>query len=254
MAVDTYEELPVGSIYYDKSFNCRGEFVPQSCLDLAQSIKEHGLQFPIVVQSAEDVELPSGYAYRLIVGHRRFIAITELLQQSTILAHVRRGLTEKQARVLNLIENLERKNITLLDEANAVRAIFSDQTPYTQMARELSKSDAWCRVRWLLSTLSEEIQKDCAAGRLSSTDAAMLIAEKEEYRIALANELKIAKAAGIGAKRRKVTFTKMKTGRGRRQIQRMLAHLMGEGLEPTVYRALTWAAGNITDAELLENL
>jgi len=48
--------LPVSQIYYDADFNCRGQFTLQSVEELAQSIDELGLQFPVVVQPAEEVE------------------------------------------------------------------------------------------------------------------------------------------------------------------------------------------------------
>jgi ParB/RepB/Spo0J family partition protein len=248
-----YAELPTDTIFYDKTFNCRGEFTPQSCLDIAQSIKQHGLQFPIVVQPAEDAgdSVPSGYDYRLIVGHRRFTAITQLLGQNKITAQIRKGLNEKQARVLNLVENLERKNITLLDEANAIHAIFPKGTPWRAMARETSKSDYWCRIRWLIPTLPEELQQDCAAGRLDASDIAMILAADDKYQLALAQEIKLARGKGESVRQRqeKVRIRRVKT---RAEIREMLANLMSQQIMPSPYRALAWAAGDLTEEEFLE--
>lgn len=250
-----YAELPVNTIYYDKAFNCRGEFTPQSCLDIAQSIKQHGLQFPVVVQPVEDVEdgIPEGYDYRLIVGHRRFTAITQLLGQGTISTQIRKGLSEKQVRVLNLVENLERKNISLLDEAKAIHAIFPEGTPWRQMAKETSKSDNWCRIRWLIPTLSEEIQQDCAAGRLGPGDIAIILAADNKYHLALAREIRIAKGKGESSRQRKLKFTKIKRAKKRLEIREMLANLMSQRIEPSPYRALAWAAGDLTNEEFLED-
>jgi len=251
-----YAELPVGVIYYDKVFNCRGDFTPQSCLDIAQSIKQHGLQFPVVVQPAGDVEngIPEGYGYRLIVGHRRFTAITQLLNWDTISAHIRKGMTEKQVRVLNLVENLERKSITLLDEAKAIHAIFPKGTPWREMARETSKSDNWCRVRWLIPTLPEEIQQDCAVGRLDTSDIAMILAADDMYQLALAKEIKLAHRKGESVRQRKMRFTKGRRSRGRLEIREMLADLMSQRIELSPYRALAWAAGDLTTEEFLDDV
>ena len=250
----TYADLPVGAIYHDKSFNCRDAFSPQSCLDLAQSIRQHGLQFPIVVQPAADVKggIPDGYDYRLVVGHRRFTAVTWLLNHKTIAAQIRPGLTDKQARVLNLVENLDRKNITLLDEAKAIHAIFPKGTPWRMMARETSKSDNWCRIRWLIPTLSEDIQRDCAAGRLNSTDISIILAADDKYQTALAQRIKLAKRKGLTTRQRQKNFTKMRRSRLRRDIRNMLGDLMSRRIEPSPYRALAWAAGDLTDEEFLE--
>ena len=251
-----YAELPVNTIYYDKDFNCRGEFLPQSCLDLAQSIKQHGLQFPVVVQPVEDVKegVPEGYDYRLVVGHRRFTAVTQLLGQDSIPAQIRKGLDEKQVRVLNLLENLERKDISLLDEAKAIHAIFSKGTSWKEMARETSKSDNWCRIRWLIPTLPEEIQQDCAAGRLATSDIAMILAANDEYQLALAREIKLARGRGESVRARKQRFTRVRRSKGRLQIRDMLANLMSQRIRPPVYRALAWAAGDVTTEELLEDV
>ncbi len=251
-----YAELPVTSIYYDRTFNCRGEFTPQSCLDISQSIKEHGLQIPIIVQPAEDVKsggMLLGYAYRLIAGHRRFIAVTQLLSQDTIPAQIRKGLSEQQARILNLIENLERKDITLLDEAKALRNIFPEGTSYSEMTKATSKSSFWCRVRWLLTTLDEEIQQDCAAGRLSTVDISMILAADDIHQLALARELKMARGKGESVRKRRSKFSQGKTAKKRLVILEMLAHLMSQRIELSPYRALAWASGDLTDEELLND-
>ena len=253
--INEYAELSVNVIYYDRTFNCRGEFTPQSCLDIAQSIRQHGLQFPIVVQPAEDVKdgIPEGYDYRLIVGHRRFIAVTQLLSRGTIDAQIRRGLSEHQVRILNLVENLERKNITLLDEAKAIHAIFPKGTTWRKMAKETSKSDNWCRVRWLIPTLPEEIQQDCAAGRLCTSDIAMILTADDKYRLALAREIKMARAKGDSVRMRKQKYTQFKRANKRLEIREMLANLMSQRIEVSPYRALAWAAGDLTTEEFLED-
>jgi ParB/RepB/Spo0J family partition protein len=248
--------LPIKSIYYDKEFNCRGLFTPQSCLDLAQSMEKHGLQFPIVVQPKVDVpQLSDKYDYRLIVGHRRFTAATKLLHWKTIPADVRRGLTEQEARTLNFLENLERKNITLLDEAKALRAIFSSNTSYAEMARYLSKSNNWCKARWLLMDMPEEIQQDCAIGRLTATDLQILMSTNgEPMQIALAREIKMAKRKGestSSVKRRLKRFGGLRRSRGRKDIHEMISYLMSERIFASPFRAMAWCSGDLTTEEFL---
>lgn len=249
-----YAELPVSTIYYDKAFNCRAEFTPQSCLDLSQSIRQHGLQFPVVVQPIADAgdTIPEGFDYRLIVGHRRFTAISQLLGWDTIDVHIRRGLSEKQVRLLNLIENLERKSINLLEESRAIHAIFPVGTPWRRMATETSKSDNWCRIRWQISTLPEEIQCDCAAGRLSAADITLILGADDKYRLVIAREIKMAKGKGESEVKRHRRFTGAKRAKKRMEIHDMLAHLMSQQIKPSPYRALAWAAGDLTDEVFLK--
>lgn len=254
MALSTRCKIEASRIYYDKEFNCRADFTPQSCLDLALSIKQHGLQFPIIIQPAKDVEgdIPEEYDYRLVIGHRRFTAMTQLLNWKVVPVEIRSGLSEKEARVLNLVENLERKDITLMDESKALRAIFPEGTPFHQMAKETSKSYYWCRIRWLIPTLPKEIQQDCAAGRLGVSDIEVILTAEDKYKIALAKEIKLAKRKGESVRQRQRRFADIKRAKGRQAIRRMLTYLMSEEIEVSPYRALAWASGDITDEDFLK--
>ena len=123
--------LPLSSIYYDADFNCRGQFTLESVSELAESIRQkgggvelRGLDFPVVVQPTAEVvgTVPSGFDYRLIAGHRRFRAVEFFLKWADIPAMVRHELTGYQARLLNFTENLERKDLNMLQEAIALEA------------------------------------------------------------------------------------------------------------------------------------
>ena len=93
--------IPVAAIYYDAAFNCRGEFTLQSVKELADSIAQAGrLICPVAVQPWTEGR---GCEYRLIVGHRRFRAITEFLKWIEIPAYICEGLSEHEARMLNLV-------------------------------------------------------------------------------------------------------------------------------------------------------
>ena len=115
--------LPLSRIYYDADFNCRARFTLQSVSDLAESIRLRGggielkgLDCPVVVQPIADMagRKPAGVDYRLIAGHRRFKAIEVFLKWSSIPAMIRAGLSDHEARMLNFVENLERKTSTFL--------------------------------------------------------------------------------------------------------------------------------------------
>ncbi len=250
-----YIDLQVGDIYYDPTLNCRSEFLPQSCLELAESIREHGLLFPISVQPIGDMEYqrPPGYKYRLLAGHRRFIATTRLLSWDKILCCVMSGFSEKEARIINALENVERKNLNLFEEGMALRHIFPDGASYRDMGLVMSKGQDWCRIRWRIMELPEELQKDCAAGRLHPTDIALILGRKgDESRIALANVIKRAIAQGDSARRRQERFAKTKRSRTRTAIQTMMAHLMTEEIPACPLLALAWASGQLTDKAFLE--
>ena len=136
--------VPADSIYYDADFNCRGEFTLQSVKELAESIAENGLRFPVGVQpwTAEP-----GYKYRLIYGLRRFRAATLFLQWATVPAVIREGLTEHQARLWNVQENLERKDLNIWEEARALERLYPNGVTLRQAAKELKQTTHWVHVR-----------------------------------------------------------------------------------------------------------
>ena len=178
-------DIPNGCIYYDSSFNCRGEFTPQSVHELSQSIKLRGLDFPLVVQPAGDVEggLPDYKQYRLICGHRRFKAITQFLDWTRIPCLVRGGLTEREARLLNLTENLERRDLNPVEEALAVRKLFPDaETPTATISAELKRHTTWVKARLGILQFPDDIQQFIAARVLSLNDVAILMKLPQEQR------------------------------------------------------------------------
>jgi|SRR5215831_7206355 len=110
-------ELPVEMIYSDDNMNCRGRIAPYDVLELARSIEKSGLLSPIAVQPYDSVP---GFRYRIILGHRRHKAF-QVLKRETIPCVVKDGLTEVQVRILNLQENIERKDLNVLQEAHAIQ-------------------------------------------------------------------------------------------------------------------------------------
>ena len=94
-------------------------FTLESINELAQSIKQDGLNFPLVVQ-------PWHGGYRLICGFRRYQAIATILKWTKIPVMIRSDLSDAEAQRLNLSENLERKNLNILEEARALQKIYPE--------------------------------------------------------------------------------------------------------------------------------
>lgn len=240
-------DVPVGSIYYDGSFNCRGEFTPQSVFELSESIKLRGLDFPLVVQPAGDVEggLPAYKQYRLICGHRRFKSITTFLGWTRIPCTMRAGLTDREARMLNLTENLERHDLNPLEEAIAIGRLFPERMTLAVMAAELKRSTAWVKYRLDILTLPEEIQKQVAARMLTMNDVRVIACLPLELR---------AEAAKVMLRVGREGVTRPKRGSPRKkrrsQINKMIERLFDGGLTGLSMRLLAWAVGGITDEEI----
>ena len=185
---DTFA-IPATDIQYDSSFNCRGAFTAQSVVDLAESIKENGLQFPIVVQPRGR----DGIHYRLLAGHRRFKAVTTFLKWKTIPATIRHDLTEHQARILNLTENLERKDLNMLEEAQAIDHLYPDGVSLRTASKELKRSTQWIHVRLRLLQLPQAIQKKAAAGLLSAINIEVICTLPKDEQVKAAKDIIKAK-------------------------------------------------------------
>jgi ParB family chromosome partitioning protein len=248
--------LPVSEVFYDADFNCRGQFTLQSVEELAQSIDELGLQFPVVVQPAEDVDgfEHEEFRWRLIAGHRRYRAVTTFLKWTEIPATVWRGMTERQARLFNFTENLEREDLNVLEEARALGRLFPKGASLRKAARELRRHTRWVQARFRLLKLPEEVQIKVAAGTLSLVDMEVVARfETPGEQIKAANDIARAKRRGRHPSETKLgrSFRYRKT---KAQINRMIANLMEHGLDGLATRALAWAAGSITDEDLDEDI
>jgi len=239
--------IPIHEIWVDPEFNCRDAFTRDDVLDLAGTIESETLLFPVVVQPREDsYEMPLGFRFRLICGFRRTEACKSLGWE-TIPANVRPGLNERQAQLMNLTENLERKNLNILEEAKALDRIFPPYRTDQSIATELKKNRKWVSVRRKLMTLSETIQQAVASGRLSARDLQAIIAHPSPDK--LAEDLLRA-----GAKRRKYEIIQRgKQKRNKSEVQALIAEMLAEGFHPNLLRLMGWAIGEVDDEGLAES-
>lgn len=248
-------EIPVARIYMDTDFNCRGAIAPMSCLELSESMDEKGLKIPIIVQPRDDVsDLPDGFEYRVVAGHRRLTAARYLLRWEMIPATVVTGLTTEDAQVLNLVENLERKDLTLWQQAKALRRSFPPDMSYEDMAKKLNKTSKWVRIRWRLLDTTEEVQDLARKGLLKVDQLRVLAYSSEKEQRAMVAEIKTA-ATGRGSGKRRYKDKRLSGRRARpiREIDEMLTRITAEGRYPDPYKALAWAAGRLSDEELLQS-
>jgi ParB/RepB/Spo0J family partition protein len=245
----------VAAIYYDAAFNCRGDFTLQSIRELAESIAQAGrLICPVAVQPWTN---EPGFEYRLIVGHRRFRAVTELLKWTEIPAYICEGLSDHDAGMLNLVENLQRKSLNILEEARAIQSLYPNGASVREAARELKQPTKWVHVRVRLLRMPEVIQQKAAAGLLSAANLDTLAGmESADEQIAAADKIVEARERGKGRflpglpRTYKRRHGSRRIGEINRMIERMLAAGIG-GLPP---RVAAWCAGQIPDDELLKEI
>lgn len=240
--------IPIFSIWVDDGFNCRSTFTDESIRELAESIEQDGLLFPVDVQPIEEVEdAPAGFQWRLLCGFRRMSA-ARMLGWDTIPARVRTDLTERQATLMNLTENLERKDLNIYEEAVAIDRLFPVYRTSGSIAKELKRPFDWVQVRRKLLGMPEWIRKAAASGRLSSSEVRFIVSSSNP-------EEKTREILKSNKKNRVRDVTRdIKRPRTKKEIQSLITKLLQEGFNPQILRLLGWAIGEVDTEGLNESL
>ena len=119
-------------------------------MELAASIKAHGLLQPVVCRPLDD-------GYELLAGRRRFEACLQN-NADTILAIVRKNLDDAAAIEVTVLENLQRENLTPLEEARGVNELLQSGKDVATIALNVGKSAAWVYRRAKLVDLIPEFR------------------------------------------------------------------------------------------------
>lgn len=250
-------QIPMDQIFSDSVFNCRGAIIPYEVESLITSIRDKGLMQPIVVRPYNHPP----HQYKIVVGHRRHAAC-KLLKMTEIPANIKE-MTEGEARALNLIENLERKDLNMLQEALAIKWFREAGLQLREVAKEVGKSTGWVSTRYLILDLEPDIQLEIAAGLLKQDQIKMLHEiPSRQGRIEAVKRIKEAKARGedqglfTPPKPKKAVMDDMreKTARNMREIFEILDLIYNEVGPNIATRALAWAGGAISTDEFFTSL
>ena len=110
----------------------RKNFDEEELNELASSIKEHGVFQPIIVKK-------SIKGYEIIAGERRFRA-SKLAGMQTIPAIVK-DFSDEEMMQIALLENLQRENLTSIEEAKAYKSIIESMNiTQDELAKKVGKS------------------------------------------------------------------------------------------------------------------
>ena len=150
VASGALRELPVGAIR-PNPFQPRREFDPDALMELAASIEASGLLQPVIVRS-------SGAGYELVAGERRWRAVQQL-GWARVPAVVR-DVDDRALLTLALIENLQRDDLSPMDEARGYDRLQSEfQVSQAEVARLVGRNRATVANSLRLLTLPEDVQQ-----------------------------------------------------------------------------------------------
>ena len=158
--------------------------------ELAQSMAENGIVQPILVRPNPQKE----GRFELIAGERRWRAaqIARLHDIPTII----RELSDKQAAELSLIENIQRQDLSAIEEARGYRSLIEAHS-YSQedLAKIVGKSRPHIANMMRLLNLPDEVHQMILSGVLSAGQARPLIGHDDALALA-----KIVVEKGLSAR------------------------------------------------------
>lgn len=164
-------------------------FQPRQAIDrenleeLVASIKENGLLQPVVVRSTGDG------AWEVVAGERRYRAVKELGWDQVPV--VIRDVDDRTMLVLALIENLQREDLSPLDEAHAYSRLVDEfGLTQAQVAERVGRDRSTVANTIRLLGLPEPVRQLLAKGRISAGHARALLGLSNEGRV-----IQLAKAA-----------------------------------------------------------
>lgn len=161
----------------------RKRFDDESLMDLADSIREHGIIQPLTVR-----RLSSGY-YQIIAGERRWRAakLAGLMEVPAVIIEA----DDKKVMELGLIENLQREDLNPMEEAAGYRSLIEDYgLTQEEAAQRVSKSRPAVANAMRLLALPQEVQWLIEQGNLSAGHGrALLSLPTPEEQIAFAEDI-----------------------------------------------------------------
>lgn len=168
---DQVERIKVREIRVNP-YQPRKEFKEEALQELATSIKEHGVLQPVIVRR-------KGMGYELVVGERRFRA-SKLAMQKEIPAVVR-DLTNQQMMEFAILENLQREDLTAMEEAEAYQNLMENlNLTQEQLAQRLGKSRPYIANHVRLLSLPADVKKYIADGVITSGHGRALLGIKRK--------------------------------------------------------------------------
>ncbi len=161
----------------------RTEFDPEALAELTDSISKHGVLQPILVRP-----LIAG-GYQIVAGERRYRA--SLQAGLSEIPAIVRELDDKETMEIALIENLQRKDLTPVEEALGFDALMKNHGfTQEQVAESVGKSRPAVANALRLLSLPQPVIDMLADGKISAGHARALVGiEDEETAIRIANEI-----------------------------------------------------------------
>ena len=182
------QEIPIELIHTNPS-QPRRHFDENSIYELAQSIQESGLIQPIIVRVGAE-------GFYLVAGERRYRAF-QYLGRRSIPALVIEA-SENDSENLSLIENIQRMDLSAIEEALAYQSLLANQKmTQEELARRIGKSQSSIANKLRLLQLTPEVIAAISAKQITERHGRSLLAldehkQREMLSKIVTNDLNVA--------------------------------------------------------------
>ncbi len=140
--------------------------------ELAESIREYGLLNPIVLSK-------NNGKYEIIAGERRYRASIQAGLKK--IDAIVRDFDQKDIDILSLVENIQREDLSALEEAEAYKKLMDDfSMTQEEIAKSMGKSRSYIANTIRLLKLNQEETDALAARKISASQARTLLSIKDE--------------------------------------------------------------------------
>ncbi|MDF2947395.1 MAG: noc [Bacillales bacterium] len=182
--VDEVKEIKLEDIIPNR-FQPREVFEAEKIEELASSMRTHGLVQPIVIRNHSQIE----GKYEIISGERRFRAAGKL-EWLTIPAIVR-SYNDKETAAIALIENIQREDLTPIEEARAYNELMKIfELTQEALAQRLGKGQSTVANKMRLLKLPQEVQDAILTRKITERHGRSLLSLKNsEQQIKLLIEI-----------------------------------------------------------------
>lgn len=223
----------------------RGAITPESLVDLADSIREHGILEPLVI-----AKTPAGF--QIIAGERRWRA--SRLAGLTHVPVIIRETSPKGMLEMALVENVQRVDLNALDRAKGFERLMNEFGLTTsEIAVRIGKSVAYVSNSIRLLSLPDALKDGLLSGLISEGHARALAAIEDQglmveaYKVILKESGSVRKAEEL-ARRMKAKSKQSMEGQGIRKDQLRIVSEELDKMQEDMEKALNKGIEDVTKA------
>ncbi|ANK60459.1 nucleoid occlusion protein [Loigolactobacillus backii] len=174
--------IPTAQIVPNR-FQPRQVFNAAKISELADTIRQHGLLQPIVLRKYHQDH------YEIVAGERRFRAIAELGWEKV--SAIVTPLDDQETASMALIENLQREELTVIEEARAYQKLMTlNELTQEALARRIGKSQSFVANKLRLLKLAQPVQDALLAQEITERHGRSLLSLNTRFQIKMLAKIK----------------------------------------------------------------